>query len=158
MDVMQRRKATPEELQQGMAQMQAAQERLSKEATEEAIEDVPGSQGEVAVGKDPKLEDAKEFLDVRSPEAIEPQRNFVQSTSEEQKGEKSIPKIEDSQGSMHPPRPPQGTSVHSPAAQSPKPAASAAKRTTIDNLPVVVPVEQPELHQNQGSCHTRVSR
>ena len=42
MDVMQRRKATPEELQQGMAQMQAAQERLSKEATEEAIEDDPG--------------------------------------------------------------------------------------------------------------------
>ena len=140
MDVMQRRRATPEELQQGMAQMQAAQERLSKEATEEAIEDVPGSQGEVAVGKDPKsqgevavgkdpkLEDAKEFLDVRSPEAIEPQRNLVQSTSEEQKGEKSIPKIEDSQGSMHPPRPPRGTSVHSPAAQSPKPAASAAQR------------------------------
>ena len=95
MDVMQRRKATPEELQQGMAQMQAAQERLSKEATEKAIEDVPGSQVEVTVGKDPKLEDAKEFLDVRSSEGIEPQQNLVQSRSEEQKGEKSTPKIED---------------------------------------------------------------
>ena len=50
MDVMQRRKATPEELRQGMAQMMAAQARLSKETTEEAIEDVPGSQSDEAQG------------------------------------------------------------------------------------------------------------
>ena len=81
MDVMQRRKATPEELRQGMAQMMAAQERLSKETTEEAIEDVPGSQSDEAQGKDPKLEDVKQFLDVGS----------VQTPKEEQKGEKGTP-------------------------------------------------------------------
>ena len=64
MEVMQRRKATPEELKQGMEQMMAAQERLSKEATEEPIEDIPGSHSDVAQGKEPRLEDAQEFLDV----------------------------------------------------------------------------------------------
>ena len=91
MDVMQRRKATPEELRQGMAQMMAAQERLPKETTEEAIEDVPGSQSDEAQGKDPKLEDVKEFLDVCSPEGAEPPKGSVQTPKEEQKGEKGTP-------------------------------------------------------------------
>ena len=96
MEVMQRRKATPEELKQGMEQMMAAQERLSKEATEEPIEDIPGSHSDVAQEKEPRLEDAKEFLDVGS-EGIEMSRDLAPSPQEGQKAERSSAKrLEDS--------------------------------------------------------------
>ena len=99
MEAMQRRKATPEELKQGMEQMMAAQERLSKEATEEPIEDIPGSHSDVAQEKEPRLEDAKEFLDVGS-EGIEMSRDLAPSPQEGQKAERSSTKrLEDSQGS-----------------------------------------------------------
>ena len=91
MEVMQRRKATPEELKQGMEQMMAAQERLSKEATEEPIEDIPGSHSDVAQEKEPRLEDAKEFLDVGS-EGIEMSRGFGTIPARRAEGRKEFHK------------------------------------------------------------------
>ena len=134
MEVMQRRKATPEELKQGMEQMMAAQERLSKEATEEPIEDIPGSHSDVAQGKEPRLEDAKEFLDVGS-EGIETSRDVAPSQQEGQKAERSSPKrLEDSQGSKQPPKTPKRISVSAPAAQSSEPAASVAQKPGAESV------------------------
>ena len=134
MEVMQRRKATPEELKQGMEQMMAAQERLSKEATEEPIEDIPGSHSDVAQGKEPRLEDAKEFLDVGS-EGIETSRDVAPSQQEGQKAERSSAKrLEDSQGSKQPPKTPKRISVSALAAQSAEPAASAAQKPGGDSV------------------------
>ncbi|CAL1130775.1 unnamed protein product [Cladocopium goreaui] len=131
---MQRRKATPEELKQGMEQMMAAQERLSKEATEEPIEDIPGSHSDVAQGKEPRLEDAKEFLDVGS-EGIETSRDAAPSQQEGQKAERSSPKrLEDSQGSKQPPKTPKRISVSAPAAQSSEPAASVAQKPGAESV------------------------